>query len=362
VFDARRFKNFAEIWPKGYSQLKLEASKLGFELGFSGALTEELFGSTEYLKSLHAPRSFQYPEAGFQDYTYIGTKNEKKPPSENWGLVVVDRKNSRFVKDFQNMRLLIVNDADAFMDSVLRKIASPEWTGDSQPVPLKVKAEHPVMIGPETQIGDGTILETGVRIGARVKIGRNCRIGAFSRLADDTILGDECQLTSHVSLGGQGFGFVKYPQETNRRPRLHVGRVVVGSRVRIGAFVSIDRGVFEDTLVGAESSIDNIVQIGHNCTVGKNAIFCSFVGLSGSTVVGDRVTIAGMTGTKDHVKIGNDVTIAAQTGVSKDIEDKSVVKGYPPRPLKEALEIQSLQTRLPEIWEKLKKLERDNNS
>jgi UDP-3-O-[3-hydroxymyristoyl] glucosamine N-acyltransferase LpxD len=362
VNEIERFKSFLEIWPKGLNQFKVEVSSLGFETEWGGILTDTLAQNHEFLKTLRHPRSFQYPEASHGDFTYVGTQTEKNPPSGQWGLVFVDRKNQKTIESLSHLRLVITNNPDALMDYCLRKMALPEWAGDSEKIPLKVFAETGVILGPHTHIGEGTVLESGVRIGARVFIGKNCRIGAFCRIADDSVLGDHCTLTSHVSIGGQGFGFVKYPLEAQKRPRLHVGRVRVGSRVRLGSFVSIDRGVFEETLVGTDSALDNIVQVGHNSQVGKNAIFCSFVGLSGSTIVGDRVTIAGMCGTKDHVKIGNDVTIAAQTGVSRDLQDKEIVKGYPPRPLKEALEIQTLTTKLPEIWQRLKKMEKEKGN
>jgi UDP-3-O-[3-hydroxymyristoyl] glucosamine N-acyltransferase len=254
-------------------------------------------------------------------------------------------------------RGLKMRNADAAMDFVLRRISEPEWAGSSAPVPAGVVAEAGVVVGPDCEIGEGTVLEAGVRLGARVKIGRNCRIGAHSRIGDDCVLGEGCELTALVSIGGQGFGFVQYPGEERRRPRLHVGRVVLGDAVRVGAQVAIDRGVFEDTVVGSQTALDNIVQIGHNCRVGTGAVICSFVGLSGSTSLGDNVTIAGMVGTKGHVRIGSNATVAAQSGVSRDIRDGETVKGYPPRPLPQALEIQALTTKLPEIYKRLKQVE-----
>jgi UDP-3-O-[3-hydroxymyristoyl] glucosamine N-acyltransferase len=131
----------------------------------------------------------------------------------------------------------------------------------------------------------------------------------------------------------------------------------LGSEVRIGALVTVDRGVFEDTTIGSQSAIDNLVQIAHNCELGAGSIICALCALAGSTTTGENVTLAGMVGTKGHLHIGEGAVVAAQSGVTKDIPPGSMVKGYPPRPMAEALEIQALTTRLPELYRRLKDLE-----
>lgn len=345
-----RFRGLADAWPEGPVGLASELARHGFEAEASSAF---LAFPRDAWSRAHFPRSSAAPDPGPDAFCFLA-KDAKAPVAKTWAFVIVDR-DSDWKSD--SIPTLRVQRPEAAMDLLLRRLHAPEWSGASAPVPKGVLAEAGVVIGPEAQIGEGTILEAGVRIGARVRIGRNCRIGANSRIADDCEIGDECTFTGSVSIGGQGFGFVQYPGEKRRRPRLHAGRVLVAERVRLGAFVAIDRGVFEDTLVGAETAMDNIVQIGHNSKVGRQGVLCAFVGLSGSTQLGDRVTLAGLVGTKDHVKVGHDVTVAAQSGISCDISDGQIVKGYPPRPLKEALKLQVLAGKLPELFERVKKLE-----
>ncbi len=344
---SKRFRRVAEVWSRPES-LVAELVRLGFLEPGAGEVAARVVA--RHYDALSVPRSSETPEADASVYTYAENPRRLSPAA--FGLVFVG-----FDPEDDARPLLRVREPAAALDFVLGHVRAPEWHGESHAVPKGVVAEAGVVIGPDCEIGEGTVLETGVRLGARVRIGRDGRIGAHSRIADDCELGDECRLTGSVSIGGQGFGFVKYPGESGRRPRVHVGRVVVGTGVRLGAFVAIDRGVFEDTQVGDGGAFDNIVQVGHNCVVGREAVLCSFVGLSGSTELGDRVTLAGLVGTKGHMRIGHDVTVAAQSGVSADVPDGQVVKGYPPRPLAEALKIQALVGRLPEFFARLKKLE-----
>jgi UDP-3-O-[3-hydroxymyristoyl] glucosamine N-acyltransferase len=284
----------------------------------------------------------------------------KRWASSDWGLVLFDRRLAPKAEELRRTCFaLAVSAPDAALDHLLRQLVSPEWSGASVPLPAGVSAEAGVVVGPGTTIGEGTVLEAGVRIGANVRIGRGCRIGAHSRIGDGCELGDRVTLTASVSVGGQGFGFASAPGSTPR-PRLHVGGVRVGDDVRIGAFVAIDRGVFEDTVLGRGTALDNLVQVAHNCAVGRDGVLCAFVGLSGSTELGDRVTLAGLVGTKGHVRVGDGVTVAAQSGISRDLPDGSGVwKGYPPRPLAETLKTQALVDRLPELYERLRKLEKE---
>lgn len=349
--DSVRFAKLADLWPK--PERLVEALRAS---SFTDAEASETLLALEASawKALAEPCAAKRSSATSAHYAYV---REAPDAPLTHGFLLVDKKLKN-PGGLGKIPHVILSNADAAMDWLLRQLAAPEWNGvGGTKAPRGVTCESGVLIGPHTEIGAGTHLETGVRIGARVKIGQNCRIGAHSRIADDTVLGDGCTLTGSVSLGGQGFGFVQYPGDKRRRPRLHVGRVLIGDHVRLGAFVAVDRGVFEDTQVESGCSFDNIVQVGHNSRVGQDGTLCAFVGLSGSTTIGDRVVIAGMTGTKDHVTIGHDVTIAAQSGVNCDIPDGRAVKGYPPRPLPEALRLQVLLGKLPELFARVAKIE-----
>ena len=346
--SSRRFLSFAEVWPAPEDWLN-QLRSVGFDV------LEDSPAWAVHWKLLKEVHSSKHQSPRSAHFCFMN-KSPKLSLMPGWGLVIADIK----LKGHDILRGIphvLCEAPDAAMDWTLRQLAAEEWMGASSPIPAHVKTEVGVILGPDCQIGEGTRIETGARIGARVKIGKNCRIGAHSRIADDSVIGDNCQLTASVSIGAQGFGFVKYPGDKTRRPRFHAGRAVIGSNVRIGAFVAIDRGVFEDTVIADGCSLDNLVQIGHNSRIGQDGIICSLVGLSGSTEIGERAVLAGMVGTKDHVKIGHDVTIGAQSGVNCDISDNQTVKGYPPRPLPEALKLLVLTGRLPELFERVKKLE-----
>jgi len=224
--------------------------------------------------------------------------------------------------------------------------------------PKDVIVEPSAYISKDVVIGEGSVIEVGVKIGARAQIGRNCHIGAYSIIEDDCILGDGCDLGSHCHIGGRGFGIIDYPRAPQKRIRHHVGRVRLGNFVQLGSHTCVDRAVFNETILGDEVSTDNHVQIAHNCVIGAQSAFCAFVGMSGSTTVGKRCVFAGASGTKGHLSIGDDVIVGAQSGITSDLESNQFVKGYPPRPIQEALKIESLKTRLPEIYSRLKRLEK----
>lgn len=316
----------------------------------------ELLSSVEHWSDLQYARSAGLESPAPQNFTYVGPEF-RGPLNSGWGLVIADKKVAAKLQA-QGLPVLSVIFPDAAMDFILKKISPEEWTGPSAAVPSGVRAESSVHIGPDCDIGAGTILEHGVRLGARVTIGKNCRIGAQSRIADDSVLGDDCVLTGSVSIGGPGFGFVYYPGTRARVQRQHVGRVLIGDRVRVGAFAAIDRGVFEDTRLGADVAVDNLVQIAHNCEVGDNSTLCGFVGLTGSTTLGKNVTLAGMVFTKGHLSIGDNVTVAGWSGITSDVAANQVLKGYPVKKIQDALKQQVLQDKLPEFYDRLKKLEK----
>lgn len=290
-------------------------------------------------------------------YTYVN--DLKIWTGADWGAVFFDARVKPSPSELSRARISIrVKNADAALDFVLRRLVAPEWAGASAPVPAGVTAEAGVVIGPGATISAGTVLEAGVRIGANVRIGKDCRISAHSRIGDGCSLGDRVVFTGPVSVGGQGFGFTAGPG-LPPRPRLHVGGVRIADDVRLGAFVAIDRGVFEDTVVGPGTALDNFVQVAHNCILGRDGIVCAFGGLSGSTELGDSVTLGGQVTTKGHLRIGHRVTVAGASGVTRDLPDDSGTwKGYPPRPVAETLKTHVLIDKLPELYDRLRKLEK----
>ena len=190
--------------------------------------------------------------------------------------------------------------------------------------PLAVIGEH-VTIGRHGRIGALVVIGDGVEIGHDVRIGPHASIS-------HALIGDRVYLYPGVRIGQDGFGFAISPDGFHTVPQL--GRVVIEDDVEIGANSTIDRGALEDTVVGAGTRIDNLVQIGHNVRIGRACVLVSQVGVSGSSVLEDQVVLAGQAGIAGHVRIGTGSRIGAQAGVMADVPPRSDLVGAPAQPLK----------------------------
>jgi UDP-3-O-[3-hydroxymyristoyl] glucosamine N-acyltransferase len=187
-----------------------------------------------------------------------------------------------------------------------------------------------VVIGPDAEIGGGTTVGPGAYIGAGVTIGRDCVIGPRAVLVFAR-LGDRVRVHGGAIIGEPGFGAAAGPRGVIDVPQL--GRVILNDGVTVGANSCIDRGAFDDTVVGENTKIDNLVQIAHNVVIGRNCLLAAFTGISGSTVVGDGCVFGGRAGVSDHVKIGAGARVAAASGVMKDIPAGESWGGSPARPV-----------------------------
>jgi UDP-3-O-[3-hydroxymyristoyl] glucosamine N-acyltransferase len=192
------------------------------------------------------------------------------------------------------------------------------------------------VIGPHAGIGAGTVIGPNAVIGPNVQIGRDCSIGPGASIVH-ALIGDNVILHAGCRIGQDGFryhptakGHVKVPQ---------VGRVIVQDDVEIGANTTIDRGGSGDTVVGEGTKIDNLVQIGHNCTIGRHCIIVSECGLSGSVVLGDHVVLGGQVGIADHLIIGEGAIIGAKSGVVSNIPAGERWLGFPAMPGREFLRV-----------------------
>ncbi len=217
-----------------------------------------------------------------------------------------------------------------------------------------VRYEGEVEIGSDVKIGQGCTLGKGVIIGSGSKIGDNVIIGAGTILYpnvsiyEDCLIGKNCILHSGVVIGSDGFGFMLMQGIQQKIPQ--VGNVVIGDNVEIGANSCIDRATLGSTRIGDGTKLDNLVQIGHNCQIGKHCILCSQVGLAGSTTLGDYVYLAGQVGVAGHCKIGDRAMVGAQSGVSGDIPADGRYFGYPAMDANLTKRIMAAQKHLPEIY------------
>ena len=198
----------------------------------------------------------------------------------------------------------------------------------------KVKFGNNVLIGKNVKLGQNTVIGNNTIIEHDVSIGKNCVIGS-QIMIKNSIIGDGVVIQDGSKIGLKGFGFIPLKGKNFRFP--HIGRVVLENNVEIGASCTIDRGSVDDTVIGENTFLDNQVHMAHNVKVGKNCMIAGQVGFAGSSTLGDNVSIGGQAGISGHLKIGNNVKIGGGSGVVKDIEDNSVVMGYPAVPLKEFL-------------------------
>jgi UDP-3-O-[3-hydroxymyristoyl] glucosamine N-acyltransferase len=210
-------------------------------------------------------------------------------------------------------------------------------------------------VGKECQIDAGAVIEAGAEVGRGCRIGANAVIGrgvvigergvvgACASLAY-CIVGDRVIIHAGARIGQDGFGFAPGPNGHLKVPQL--GRVIVEDDVEIGANTTIDRGSGPDTVIGAGTKIDNLVQIAHNVKIGKACIIVSQVGISGSTEIGDFVMMGGQAGLTGHLRIGSGARIAAQSGVMRDIEAGAEVGGSPARRVREWLREQAMLQRM----------------
>ena len=191
-----------------------------------------------------------------------------------------------------------------------------------------------VVVGQGARIGRGTRIGPNTVVGPGVQIGRDCEIGANVSLFF-ALIGDKVKLASGVRIGEAGFGAAVGPNGPVDVPQL--GRAVVQDRVTIGANSCVDRGAFDDTVVGEGTKMDDLVLIAHNCVIGRNCLMAAYVGISGSTVVGDGVVFGGRAGVGDHRRIGDGARIAAAAAVLRDVPAGETWSGHPAKPLRETL-------------------------
>ena len=176
----------------------------------------------------------------------------------------------------------------------------------------------------DTEIFENVFIGSNSSIGPNVIIKKNVVIQDNVTISNSIIM-ENCVIQSGARIGGTGFGFeMKTKQKIN-----HTGNVIIGKNSSIGSNTTIDRAVFDSTIIGNFSNIDNLVQIAHNVVIGDFSVIAAQVGIAGSTIIGNNIKIGGQAGIAGHLIIGDNVTIAAKSGVTKNIPDNKVVAGFP---------------------------------
>jgi UDP-3-O-[3-hydroxymyristoyl] glucosamine N-acyltransferase len=225
------------------------------------------------------------------------------------------------------------------------KIATDVWIGACS------------VIGPSSEIAEGVRIHPNVTIYENVTVGRDTIIHSGSVIRERSQLGERVIVHNNVVVGCDGFGYAK-DEERHWLKIPQTGRVVVEDDVEIGAGTTIDRASVGESRIGRGTKIDNLVQIGHSCTVGEDTLLCAQVGLAGSSHIGNRVILAGQAGVAGHLTIGDDVVITAKSATSHDVPAGKVISGIPAFDNRDWLRSIAAFRRLGEMQRTIRELEK----
>lgn len=216
---------------------------------------------------------------------------------------------------------------------------------------------HPgVVVGAEVEIGNGSTIHANVVLMPGCKVGENVTIFPGVVLYENSIVGSNVIIHANAVIGAYGFGYETVRGEHQCSAQL--GNVVLEDDVEIGANTTIDRGTYGPTTIGRGTKIDNLVQIAHNCRLGKHNLICSQVGIAGTSSTGDYVVMAGQVGVPDHVRVGDRVILGAKSGIMRDVPDDMTMLGIPATPEREQMAKQAALAKLPEMRKQLRRLQR----
>jgi UDP-3-O-[3-hydroxymyristoyl] glucosamine N-acyltransferase len=219
-----------------------------------------------------------------------------------------------------------------------------------------------VAVGAHTIIEEGAVIAEGCVIygncyvGHQVQLGKDCLIYPQVVLCEKVLIGDRVIIHSGTVVGSDGYGYVTVDGRHMKIPQ--VGSVLIEDDVEIGANVTIDRARFDRTIIGEGTKIDNLVQIGHNVTIGKHCFIVSQSGIAGSTKLGNYVILAAQAGLVGHLEIGDGAIVTAQSGVTRSIRAGEQVFGSPAQPIKQAFRNNAHIQRLDKYVETIKDLKK----
>lgn len=214
-----------------------------------------------------------------------------------------------------------------------------------------------VVIGPASRIAEGVRLYPNVTIYEEVAIGKDSTIHSGAVIRERSQVGERVVIHNNVVVGCDGFGYAK--DEQKRWLKIpQAGRVVIEDDVEIGAGTTIDRASVGESRIGRGTKIDNLVQIGHSCTVGEDTLLCAQVGLAGTSHIGNRVILAGQAGVAGHLTIGDDVVLTAKSATSHDVPAGKVISGIPAFDNRDWLKSTAAFRRLGEMQRRIRELEK----
>jgi UDP-3-O-[3-hydroxymyristoyl] glucosamine N-acyltransferase len=221
--------------------------------------------------------------------------------------------------------------------------------------PTKVRVQAGALVMAGAIVGDGSDIGLNAVISEDAILGQDCRIMANASVRERCTLGNRVILQPGSVVGSDGYG---YEFSEGRHVKIdQVGTVEIGDDVEIGANTTIDRARFGRTIIGEGTKIDNLVQIGHNCVIGKHCLIVALTGMSGSSRLGDYVTVAGQGGIAGHVTVGSKAILSGRSGVTRNLPGDQVYGGNPAQLLRDEMKMQAHVRRLPKLIARVKALE-----
>ena len=278
--------------------------------------------------------------ANFSELTYCdGKKNAKDIAGTGAGAILVAKEYENLVP--KDTKILISPNPHLSFAYISKLFAKPLISKKkANQIATSATIMPNVYIGNGVKIGESVIIMAGAFIGDNVSIGDFSIIHPNVVIYNDTQIGKKCHLLANCVIGSDGFGYAH--NDVGEHYKIyHNGNVILEDNVEIGACTTIDRAVFDSTIIKAGSKIDNLIQIGHNCIVGQNCLLASQVGLSGSTELGKNVVMGGQSASAGHLKIGDFATIAARGAAVKDMQGGQIYGGAPAMPQRDWLRLQA---------------------
>lgn len=260
---------------------------------------------------------------------------------------------------------LVVSNVNAALIEALNCFAPvltppAEGVAPSAHVGANVRLGKSVSIGPHAviennvEIGDGTVIGSGCAVGENSRIGAHCRLDSHAVVYHNCVLGNHVVIQANSSIGAVGFGYSFIDGAHRLVP--HNGGVIIEDFVEIGANTCVDRAKFGNTIVGAGTKIDNLVQIAHNVVIGKCCLIAAQTGVAGSCRIGDGVVLAGQVGLADNIEVGAGTMVGAQAGVMSTVGPGLKLAWTPAIDVREATRAIAHVLRLPKVAQELKRL------
>jgi UDP-3-O-[3-hydroxymyristoyl] glucosamine N-acyltransferase len=307
----------------------------------------------------------QISEATKNQLTFIGEKKYIKLWGQSNASAAIVNDNLD-IEPGKDRALVRVPDADLALALVLQMY-------EPEPPKCEPGIHSTAVVDSTAEIGAGAAIGAGCYIGPGVVIGVNTKLYPNVTVLDDTSIGSEtiiwsgtvirerCRIGNHciihpnVTIGADGFGYRPSPDGRGLVKIPQIGTVEIGDGVEIGAGSCVDRGKFSATSIGDGTKIDNLVQIAHNCKLGRSCVIAGQSGLAGSVTLGDGVMMGGGARVKDHVTIGAGARLGGNTGVISDVAPGKTLLGVPADDLRQTLRLWAAQKQLPDLIKQMKK-------